>query len=113
MRTPADKEPPLYVPPDFDAAHRDEARRTVVRSCLPRSRQRSPWDRLNGWWDNWTIAITAHLTAAAVTLVFTGLTRTWMAGLVVLVLVSTSLGVTLVLRNRIEAADRRDRPDRV
>lgn len=112
MRTPADKEPPLYVPSEFEAAHRDEARRTVVRSCLQRSRPRALSDRLSGSWDHWTIAVAAHLTAAAVALVFTGVTRTWIAGLVVLMLVSASLGVTLLVRSRIEAPYRRDHPDR-
>lgn len=84
----------------------------MTSSCLPPSRAAALSDQLDGAWDQWNLAIAAHITAAVIALVFPGVTRTWIAGLMVLLPVSTSLSITLLLRNRIAAADRRHRPDR-
>jgi fatty acid desaturase len=110
MRRP-DQDPPLYVPAEFEAEHLADARRTVILSAMRRNGSSSLAGRGIDMPRRRAVALLAHLAALTIALVFSAVTGTWVAGIVVLVVVSGSLGVTLWVISHVERqqADRRQR----
>jgi len=103
MRRP-DEEAPLYVPTAFEADHLADARRTVILSVLRHGR--APSSGSSRGVDARRareIALILHLAALTIALVFTAVTGTWMAGILVLLAVTVSLGVTVAMLARLEA----------
>lgn len=111
MESAGSDESPLYVPEEFQAAHLDDARRTVTRSPVQRrfARQvakatswqgagREPRQRLRG------LAYVLHALAAVLAVAFAAVTNTWLVGLAVLAIVGLSLAATLRLIVVIERA---------
>ncbi|MFP4312665.1 MAG: hypothetical protein ACLFS9_11895 [Nitriliruptoraceae bacterium] len=110
MKRPADGELPLYVPSEFEVEHLDEARRTVIRSHLPKGRPRWVTPRASGRPVDRYLVILLHLTAAVLTLAVSAMTGTWREGLALLLGVAVSLSVTLLVLHRISRRRRRE-PD--
>ncbi len=109
-----DDDPPLYVPAEFEAEHLADARRTVILSLMRRDCPPSFASPARETRGRPAVVLFAHLVAVAMTLVFTIVTGTWLAGIVVLVAVASSLLVTSSVTRRLggnQAVRRRRRPD--
>jgi predicted RND superfamily exporter protein len=94
MRRP-DDDLPLYVPAEFEAEYLADARRTVILSAMRRAGSPSFSAGSTATAHRRGVALLAHLAALTIALVFTVVTGTWVAGVVVLIAVSASLCVTL------------------
>jgi hypothetical protein len=112
MRRP-DDDLPLYVPAEFEAEYLADARRTVILSAMRRASSPSFAARATEMPRRRAVAFLAHLAALTIALVFTAVTGTWVAGVVVLVAVSASLCVTLWILTLLgrEPDRRKRRPD--
>ena len=97
MNDPMDEDRPLYLPPEFEREHLDEARRAVANSrgaravarrvstaALPRGGARAR--------THIGIAVVVHAVAALFVVVIAAATGTWAVGLAMLGLVAISLG---------------------
>ena len=114
---PEDADGPLYVPQAFEDEYRDEARRTVAASRRRRSARRRR--RSSASWSSMPLTerlrvglSVVHLLAALLVLFLSGLTRTWLVGIVLVFVVAVSLAASLgaaeSVRSLRDAGRRRD-----